>query len=38
MQGTYPKVEYLKGVSLGYALAFLAKFRQGWKGLAKDKD
>jgi len=29
----YPRVEHLKGASLGYALALPANIRLGWKGL-----
>ena len=29
----YPRVEHLKGVSLGSALALVANIRLGWKGL-----
>jgi len=32
--GAYPRVEHLKGGSLGYAQALLANIRRGWKGLA----
>jgi len=32
--GACPRVEYLKGVRLGLALALTADIRLGWKGLA----
>jgi len=32
-EGAHPRVEHLKGVSLGYALALLANIRLGWKGM-----
>ena len=31
--GAYPRVENMKGVSLGKALALPANIRLGWKGL-----
>ncbi len=31
--GAYPRVEHLKGASLGYALALPTNIRLGWKGL-----
>ncbi len=31
--GAYPRVENLKGASLGQALALTAKIRLSWKGL-----
>jgi hypothetical protein len=30
--GAYPRVEHLKGASLGWAPALLANIRLGWKG------
>jgi hypothetical protein len=33
IDGTYPKVEILKGASLGWALAFSANLKLGWKCL-----
>ena len=32
MLGAYPRVEHLKGASLGWALAFPANIRLDWKG------
>jgi hypothetical protein len=32
--GTYPRVEHLKVDSLGWAPAFPANIRLGWKGLS----
>jgi hypothetical protein len=32
--GAYPRVEHLKGVSLGQALALRANFRLGWISLS----
>jgi hypothetical protein len=31
--GAYPRVEQLKGASVGYDPALPANFRPGWKGL-----
>jgi len=31
--GAYPRVEHLKGASLGLSLALPANIRLGWKGL-----
>jgi len=33
MPGANPRVENLKGVSIGLALTLLANIRQGWRGL-----
>ncbi len=36
--GALPRVEHLKGVSLGKASALIANIRLGWKGLSvRDK-
>jgi len=32
MQGAYPRVDHLKGVSIGVGSAFPANIRLGWKG------
>jgi hypothetical protein len=32
---TYPRVEHLRGTSLGLALALLTNIRLGWEGLSE---